>query len=111
MGDPADPLIQRAPTASGNADPELKVDRRRPGRIEHTNRHLIALLRGAPPSDEAASVRPGADDAPVEPAGPERQQENASDDLAPARGIAFGVLLAAPFWAAVAALCWWWFRR
>jgi hypothetical protein len=110
MGDPADPLIQRAPTASGNADPELKVDRRRPGRIEHTNRHLIALLRRAPPSDEAASVRPEADDAPAKAAGPERQQEDA-DDLGPARGIALGLLFVAPFWAGVAGLCWQWFRR
>ena len=54
------------------------TDRRRPGRID-ANPALIPLLRGeAAPTPDATF--------------------DGSDDLAPSRGIAFGVLLSIPAW-------------
>jgi hypothetical protein len=41
------------PVADTNAAPF--VERRRPGRVEYTNPHLIALLRGNPAREDAAT--------------------------------------------------------
>jgi len=44
--------------ADTNAEPF--VERRRPGRVEYTNPHLIAVLRGEP-APEAAATEPDSD--------------------------------------------------
>lgn len=108
MGEPADPPVQRNLGTSGDAGLAVKIDRRRPGRIKHTSPHLIALLRRPqPPAEEAASARLEAEADILPPAihGAEWRQEADSDDLAPARGIALALLVSAPFWAGIAALC------
>jgi hypothetical protein len=38
-----------------NSGTEPFVERRRPGRVDHTNPHLIALLRGKPARQDAAA--------------------------------------------------------
>ena len=60
------------------SDPQV-VERRRPGRIAHVSPALIPLLRDS-------NVLPDSGESP----------ENA---MAPVRGIVFGVLLSALFWA------------
>jgi hypothetical protein len=66
------------------ATPSFISDQRRPGRLEHVSPALIPMLR-----------KPGqyvdADD---------------SDPLAPARGIAVGLLLSAPLWALIGLGVW-----
>jgi hypothetical protein len=59
---------------------------RRPGRVEFTNPHLIALLRGKKTGD--------ATDAPDDTA--------RRDDLGPAKGIIAAVMISAMIWCAVA---------
>ncbi len=60
------------------------ADRRRPGRPEAVNPHLIMLLRD-----------------PTAPEDPDLIQRS-QDDLGAARGIAVGLVLSAPFWGLVA---------
>jgi hypothetical protein len=64
------------------------AERRRPGRRDYANPHLIALLRH---DQDAPAV-----DAGHPEAAPDRE---ADSDLAPARGIAVGVILGAALWA------------
>jgi len=75
--------------------PDLEVfpDRRRPGRANYRNLHLIALLRAG----HGASSTPDATDR-----GPE-QAEDTADDLAAARGIGIAVLLGGILWVVVIA--------
>ena len=75
--------------------PDLEVlrDRRRPGRANYRNPHLIALLRAG----HGASSTPDATDR-----GPE-QAEDTADDLAAARGIGIAVLLGGILWVVVIA--------
>lgn len=106
--------VQTPGDASGDADPAMRVDRRRPGRVGYTNPALLALLRRPKTSDAAAPVlaEVAADDvAHTGVPGPDWEQGNDSDDLAPFRGIMFGLLAVIPFWAGIARLCWWLFRR
>jgi len=62
-------------------------ERRRPGRAKFTNPHLIALLRGKPPTRDAT-------DAPDEIAG--------RDELGPGKGIVAAIAISAMIWGAVA---------
>lgn len=76
--------------------PDLKTlrDRRRPGRVNYRNTHLIALLRAGHGSSST-------------PDGMERGPEHAedpADDLAVARGIAIAVLLGGILWVVVIAI-------
>lgn len=67
-------------------------ERRRPNRIQVANPHLIPLLRSPIPA--------------------EAPDPDWKDSLRPARGIAFGLLLVAPFWVGAAGLLlWFWFHR
>ena len=68
-------------------------DRRRPGRVQYTGRALVGLLRI--------------------PAGPKSTQTEGRrrDDLAPARGIMIGLVVAIPFWAALTGLLWYLLRH
>lgn len=103
----------RAAADCTDADPVVKVDRRRAARIEYTNPFLIALLRRPKMPDAAVSVLSQAAAGGVAHAAVpdrEREQADSSDDLAPVRGIVFGLLAVIPFWAGVAEL-WWLFHR
>ena len=75
-------------------DPEVLPDRRRPGRANYRNLHLIALLRAG----HGASSTPDGTGR-----GPE-QAEDTADDLAAARGIAIAVLLGGILWIVVIAI-------
>lgn len=80
--DEDDPHAEGAPT---------RPDRRRPGRVQYRNPHLIALLRSghrAPPSPDG-----------TEPQGHEAPDE--SDDLDPARGLAMAVVFGVILWLGV----------
>jgi hypothetical protein len=65
------------------------IERRRPGRVEHENPSLIALLR-----QSSSRI---VEDAALEPAG---------HDLISARGILIGLLFSAPVWGVVGVTIW-----
>ena len=65
-----------------------ELDQRRPGRIEYTNPHLIALLR------QTASETPP----------PEPRVTAESDGLEPSRGVLVGSVAGAVIWGGVALL-------
>ena len=67
-------------------------DRRRPGRADQASSHLLPLLRTA--EIEAAAASGIEEELPFE------------DALAPAKGIAVGLLLSMPVWAVVAGIVW-----
>ena len=67
-------------------------DRRRPGRPDQASPHLIPLLRTT--EIEAAAASGMEDELPFE------------DALAPAKGIAVGLLLSVPVWAAIGGIVW-----
>jgi len=85
---------------SGAAKPDLapapvataSKDRRRPGRHDQASPHLIPLLRTS--EIEAAAASDTGDELPFE------------DALAPAKGIAVGLLLSVPVWAAIGKIVW-----
>lgn len=101
------------------------IDRRRPGRAAYINAHLIALLRRHAPADPvetpdanaAANARrlvcgfpkPAFVDLPTAKPTSEAPQGQGEepDQLAAARGIGIGVLIAIPLWAGIVALGWW----
>jgi hypothetical protein len=66
-------------------------DRRRPGRVDYSNPHLISLLRG-----EASSVGPNVGKLPI----------GEVDSLSTARGIGVSVVLGVLAWAAIAVVLW-----
>jgi hypothetical protein len=79
------------------------VERRRPGRVEFTNPHVIALLREPTAFDPAVSVEiSGVEDLST--------ADDDSDNLAPAKGILAGLLLALPLWALIGAGAWFFLR-
>jgi hypothetical protein len=63
------------------ANVSVTSDRRRPGRVEYTNPHLIQILRALPDKKEGDLV-------PIE-----------YDSLASAKGIGVAILFAIPIWA------------
>ena len=77
------------PAAAASA---ASKDRRRPGRPDQASPHLIPLLRTS--EMEAAAASNPADGLPFE------------DALEPARGIAFGLVLSVPLWAAIGGIVW-----
>ena len=85
--DDAGPAVTTEKPAS-TTDGQRVPDRRRPGRVPYTNRALVGLLR----------IPAGLKSTQAE--GPHQ------DDLAPSKGIMIGLLLAVPFWAALAGLLW-----
>lgn len=69
------------------------ADRRRQGRTDYQNAHLIALLRGQ--------------SLDIDPAEAETNPKALSvDDLAPARGIIIGVPIGTAMWATIAFAVW-----
>lgn len=76
------------------ATPAGIKDRRRPGRNNQVNPHLIPLLRDPATADIPASL-PGEVEAP--PLG---------DGIVPAQGIVFGLALSVPVWVWVAGVVW-----
>ena len=84
-----------APAPAVPAAPAVSVaskDRRRPDRPDHASPHLIPLLRTA---ETGAAAAPGtSDELPFE------------DALAPAKGIAIGLVLSVPLWAAIGGIVW-----
>jgi len=78
-----------AETAVAEQKPVVAKERRRPGRVNYTQPALIELLR---PPLSVASVEQAADDT--------------ADGLAPARGIALGIILAVPLWFALGVAVW-----
>lgn len=109
----------RAPTPDdimdpAGADSETKVDRRRPGRSNYIDKNLIALLRRSESSDVASSLISEADVEEIAggyDSARDWEQEDYSDDQAPGRGLALALLIVTPFWAGIATLCLWFFRR
>jgi hypothetical protein len=80
-------------TGMTDADGNMTVSRRRPGRREEAHPSLIPLLRGTagPIPDDTTVIA----DLPAIPMGLETEE----DPLAPAWGIIFGVALSVPIWA------------
>lgn len=81
-----DPVRSPAAAASKN--------RRRPDRSDQVSPNLIPLLRSSPMAETAPAVSDGED---MEPIG---------DALAPAQGIAVGLALSVPLWAAIGGIVW-----
>ncbi len=83
---------------------QTATDRRRPGRLQTDNPHLIPLLRNPAsvkptPAEEAADrIAPAASDF--------SGCAEDDDSLVPARGITFGVLIGAAMWAMIGAAAW-----
>jgi hypothetical protein len=82
----------------GALDGSHIVDRRRPGRAEYKNQHLIALLRNEP-----ISSSPGLSDIRNDVSS---YTEDDADDLRPAKGIVMGVLLGLALWLIIGSLVW-----
>jgi hypothetical protein len=89
-GDLSVPDLQSLPQLDETAD-ALRVERRRPGRVENVSPELIPILRGI----NAPALHDDLDD---------------MDDLAPARGIVTGLLISGVAWAAVIGSIFFWFR-
>ena len=90
--------LQELPGAA-NLDPAptpavsvASKDRRRPGRSDHASPHLIPLLRTT--EIEEAAVSDAADELPFENA------------LEPVQGLALGLALSVPLWAAIGGIAW-----
>jgi hypothetical protein len=69
------------------------ADRRRQGRTDYQNAHLIALLRG-----QLLDINPAEAEA--------NPKALSVDDLAPARGIILGVSIGTAMWAGIAFAVW-----
>lgn len=95
MPDPGSPAAEGQTTI-----PQTLVERRRPDRVEYDNPHAIAIMRDPTALDPAASADISV---PFENLGAESDD---NDNLAPARGILTGLLLALPFWALIGAGAW-----
>lgn len=74
------------------------TDRRRPGRVDYQNQHLVELLRDSDrvPTPELAE----------QPADSEFDAYEDEDPLRPARGILLGMLIASSMWIAGALALW-----
>jgi hypothetical protein len=71
------------------------ADRRRQGRTDYQNAHLIALLRG-----QSLDIDPAKGEVDGAP------KPLSVDDLAPARGIILGVSIGTATWAAIVFAVW-----
>ena len=76
------------------AAPTVLDGRRRPGRFEQVNPHLVPLLRN-PASAEIPVLPPSIAGA-----------RSSNEDLTIARGFGIGLLLAVPTWAAIGLVTW-----
>jgi hypothetical protein len=90
MADKVADLVPRSGT-------DTLADRRRLGRVDYQNPHLLNLLRG--PAEAPPPAEP--EEAPVD-AGAEEDP----DSPAPVRGIALGVLIGSGIWIAGGLITW-----
>ena len=74
------------------ADTLVLSDRRRPGRVDYQNPHLLHLLRGGSSSDEALPE--------LDASSLAEHLENHGDSLSAARGILIGCAISASLWVA-----------
>jgi hypothetical protein len=74
-----------------------RTDRRRPGRVDYENPHLVDLLRHAGGDAHAGGA---VDEQPEAPA------EAYVDGLAPARGLLLGTLIGAAAWIVIGLAIW-----
>lgn len=81
------------------ADTGTLTDRRRPGRVDYQNPHLVELLR------EPDNLPPPAEPAD-QPAETEYDAYEDEDPLRPARGILLGMVIASGLWGAGAFALW-----
>lgn len=79
--------VTEAEAASATQPTVDITDRRRPGRLENVSPVLIPILRNAEPTTEI--------------------EFDEVDQAAAIRGLAFGVLLSAPIWVAIAYIGMW----
>lgn len=90
-----------SPAAEGQTiATDTVIERRRPGRVEYSDPQLIKLLRGSTRLDPVTSVDICV---PFENLGTESDDR---DNLAPAKGILTGLVLALPLWALIGAGAW-----
>jgi hypothetical protein len=75
------------------------TDRRRPGRADYQEAHLIALLRGEPTNANSATAEGNA-------VPKVRWTDDLSPDLSPARGLLIGLPIGAAMWAAIIFAVW-----
>ena len=84
----------------GTDSTEVIADRRRPGRMDDPSPELLPLLRQS--QLIAAGQTLAAEPELLEPADrPEDLVLKEDDAVAPARGIAFGLMLSVPVWAGI----------
>ena len=84
------------PTEDDRPPPDATLtDRRRPGRVDHQDAQLLALLR-----DQATKTNPASAEADAVP------KVRRTDDLSLARGILIGVPIGAAIWAAIVFAIW-----
>ena len=87
--------LKKLPQTDKQAPTPAKIkNRRRLGRNDQVNLHLIPLLRDPVAVDISELPPCEAGALPL------------SDQLAPARGIAFGLVLSVPLWAVIAGAVW-----
>ena len=84
----------------GNSKETTVVERRRPGRIETKNPHLISLYR------RPVKVSTAADDQIADQLPTRTQDEEITDPLAAARGIALGIVISIPIWVLIGLAAW-----
>jgi hypothetical protein len=89
-----------SPGAEGQTTvPDTFIERRRPGRLEYNSPQLIEMMRAPTKLDPATSVDISI---PLQNLG----TEDDGDNLATAKGILTGVVLALPLWALIGAGAW-----
>jgi hypothetical protein len=86
----ADIEIPTSPSQA--AETPLRIERRRPGRLENVSPELIPILRSNRPLPEF----PGQPDVP-----------DHTDDLSSARGVLVGMAISIPIWCLIGAAAWW----
>lgn len=79
---------------------DVAADRRRPGRVDFDNPHLIGLLRRPDPVEGSGSLPEALDDDRTR-----RATDGDGDSLGAARGLMIGVLISIALWAS-AILTW-----
>ncbi len=81
-------------TAEQVPTPTRVKDRRRPGRSDHVDPHLIPLLRN-PATMNISAPLPGEVNAPP-----------LEDNLTPIQGITFDIVSSVPLWAVIVGVAW-----
>jgi hypothetical protein len=85
---------------SDNGKATITAERRRPGRIETSNPHLIKLLR------RPEEISPAIEDEAIEVLSTRIQDEIDTDLLAPAKGIILGLAISIAIWVLIGLAGW-----